>query len=84
MIFLQDNTKIHKAKKTMEWFGNHGIVLMDFPHYSPDLNPIEQLWFELKQLVNVLDPQLKTLKAGEEELRERPQIDKRPLKMTDI
>ena len=71
MIFMQDNAKIHTAGKTTKWFENHGIVLMDFPTYSPDLNPIEQLWFELKQLVNVLDPQLKTVKAGEDELRER-------------
>jgi transposase len=43
MMFMQDNAKIHKAKKTIEWFENNGIVLLDWPPYLPDLNPIENL-----------------------------------------
>lgn len=42
----------------MEWFENMGIELLEWPPYSPDLNPIEQLWFKLKQLVNIIDPKL--------------------------
>ena len=34
--------------------------MLDWPPYSPDLNCIEQLRPELKQLVNVVDPRLKT------------------------
>ena len=70
-IYMQDNAKIHKSHATMKWFRDNGIDLLEFPPYSPDLNPIEQLWFHLKELVNILDPELRDFKAGEEELRER-------------
>lgn len=42
--FLQDNAPIHKTQKVMEFFHNNGVSVIDFPPYSPDLNPIENLW----------------------------------------
>ncbi len=32
---------------------NHGIPLLDFPPYSPDLNPIENLWSDLKRRIEM-------------------------------
>lgn len=68
---MQDNAKIHKAKKTMKWFEDRGIELLEWPPYSPDLNPIEQLWFELKCLVNVIDPGLAEVTSTDEATMER-------------
>jgi hypothetical protein len=46
--FMQDNAKIHTARIIKAWFAEQGIVVMDWPAYSPDLNPIEYAWAQLK------------------------------------
>ena len=42
------------------------IPLLDWPPYSPDLNPIEHIWWHLKAKVLELFPELKERRAGEE------------------
>ena len=39
LIFMQNNAPIHKAKKMMRWFEDNGVVLTNWPPYSPDLTP---------------------------------------------
>jgi hypothetical protein len=48
---LQDNDPKHKSTLVQEWLFNHGIQCVDFPPYSPDLNPIENLWNDLARRV---------------------------------
>jgi transposase len=43
-IYQQDNASIHRANKVKEWFRIHDVRVMNWPPYSPDLNPIEYLW----------------------------------------
>src|ERR1700712_3882695 len=47
--FMQDNTSIHTARKVKAWFLENRVKqLLDWPPYSPDLNPIKHIWWYLK------------------------------------
>ena len=47
---IMDNASVHKGKDIEEIYKNYKINLIYLPPYSPDLNPIEKKWNEIKTI----------------------------------
>lgn len=55
-IVILDNLGSHKGKPARRAIRRAGAHLLFLPPYSPDLNPIEQLFAKLKHLVRKAEP----------------------------
>ena len=42
---------MHKSRIVQDWFHTAGVSVLDFPAYSPDMNPIENFWAILARIV---------------------------------
>jgi len=55
-LFMEDNAPIHKSQYTAAWREDHDIETVKWPPQSPDLNPIENVWAQLKRAVEMRRP----------------------------
>lgn len=51
-----DNSSIHKSQEVEKALEQVGAKLVFLPPYSPDLNPIENLWSKVKSVLRSLKP----------------------------
>jgi transposase len=50
-IVIMDNASFHKSQKTKELIESVGCSILFLPPYSPDLNPIEKFWANMKRWI---------------------------------
>ncbi|GFX63333.1 transposable element Tcb1 transposase [Trichonephila clavipes] len=55
-LFMDDNTRPHRANIVDECFQSEDINRMNLPAYSPDLYPIEHVWDMLGRRIAALQP----------------------------
>ena len=56
IVVILDNFRTHHAKKVREEAEKLNISLVYLPPYSPDLNPIENVWKSVKRVVSEKSP----------------------------
>lgn len=63
-IFQQDNAPCHASRTSRTWLQEHSIQVLDWPAQSPDMSPIENLWWIIKRSISKRKPKsLDELKA---------------------
>jgi len=70
-IFQQDNSTVHTAQAVLEWFEENGIELAEHPPCSPDLNPIEHVWVEMKKRLQIQYPDIASTPGGPQKVKEK-------------
>lgn len=54
-VVIMDNASFHKSARVKELIESVGCKLIYLPAYSPNLNPIENVWANLKRCIRVND-----------------------------
>lgn len=68
---MQDNAPSHKAARTMRELSERKITPIEWPPYSPDLIPIQNVWSMMKDYIQFKYPHLgEGRQRSQDELRD--------------
>ena len=70
LFLMQDNARPHCAKETLAEFAERGVHLIFWPPASPDLNPIEMIWDDMKNWIQEHYPERLTYTTLRKAVRE--------------
>ena len=59
-----DNASFHPKAKLRNLARRHGMSILFLPAYSPDLNPLERDWANMKRALVEIMPGMESLKDG--------------------
>ena len=48
-VFQHDNAAPHRYGAVVDWLREQNFLTMEWPPYSPDINPIENVWAIMKR-----------------------------------
>jgi len=63
-VLILDNASFHRSEKTRTLVESAGCEILFLPPYSPDLNPIEKYWANLKVKIRELLNKYKNLSTS--------------------
>ena len=55
-VFQMDNDPKRTSKVVAKWLKDSNVKVLEWPSQSPDLDPVENLWAELKKCVQAMRP----------------------------
>jgi transposase len=51
VVLMEDGALVHRGKVSKDWRENHDLEKIEWPAQSPILNPIENVWKLLKDVI---------------------------------
>ena len=63
-VFQHDNDPKHRTRLVTKWLDENNVKRIEWPSFSPDINPIEHFWDEMERRVKKESPK------NERELKE--------------
>jgi len=63
-VIIMDNARFHNKKRLREYAWIYKVILIFLPPYSPDYNPIEHVWANMKRFLRDYSNRFQTVQSA--------------------